>query len=32
MKVAILGPVQPKGLEFLKENDLQVIEVKNFEN
>ena len=32
MKVAILGTVHPKGLEFLKENDLQVIEVKNFEN
>ena len=32
MKVAILGTVHPKGLEFLRENDLEVIEVKNFEN
>ena len=32
MKVAILGTVHPKGLGFLRENDLQVIEVKNFEN
>ena len=32
MKVAILGTVHPKGLEFLRENDLEVIEVENFEN
>ena len=32
MRVAILGTVHPKGLEFLRENDLEVIEVKNFEN
>ena len=32
MKVAILGTIHPKGLEFLRENDLEVIEVKNFEN
>ena len=32
MRVAILGTIHPKGLEFLRENDLEVIEVKNFEN
>ena len=32
MKIAILGTVHPKGLEFLRENDLEVYEVKNFEN
>tara|TARA_Y100001935_G_scaffold29600_1_gene23028 strand:- start:198 stop:1160 length:963 start_codon:yes stop_codon:yes gene_type:complete len=31
MKVAVLGIVHPKGLEFLKENEFKVIEIENFE-
>jgi len=31
MKVAIVGPVHPKGLNFLKENEFEVFEVDNFE-
>ena len=30
MKIAILGTVHPKGLEFLKENELEIVEVTNF--
>ena len=32
MKVAILGTVHPKGLDFLRENKVEVCEVSNFEN
>ena len=32
MKIAILGTVHPKGLEFLKENELEIVEVTNFNN
>ena len=32
MKIAILGTVHPKGLEFLKENKLEIVEVTNFNN
>jgi len=31
MKIAILGTVHPKGLEFLKDNEFEVFEVENFE-
>ena len=31
MKIAILGTVHPKGLEFLKNNEFEVFEVENFE-
>ena len=31
MKIAILGTVHPKGLEFLKNNEFEVFEVGNFE-
>ena len=31
MKIAILGTVHPKGLEFLKNNEFEVFEVDNFE-
>ncbi len=31
MKVAVLGKVDQKGLSFLKENELKVIEIENFE-
>ena len=31
MKIAILGTVHPKGLEFLKDNKFEVFEVENFE-
>ena len=31
MKIAILGTVHPKGLEFLKDNEFEVFEVDNFE-
>ena len=30
MKIAILGTVHPKGLEFLKENELEIVELTNF--
>lgn len=32
MKVAILGTVHPKGLDFLRENKVEVCEISNFEN
>ena len=32
MKIAILGKVHPNGLEFLKKNKLEVIEIENIEN
>ena len=32
MKVAILGTVHPKGLNFLRENKVEVCEISNFEN
>ena len=32
MKIAILGTVHPKGLEFLKENELDIVEITNFNN
>ena len=32
MKIAILGTVHQKGLEFLKENKLEIVEVTNFNN
>ena len=31
MKIAIVGLVHPKGLNFLRENDFDVFEIKNFE-
>ena len=31
MKIAILGMVHPKGIEFLKDNEFEVFEVENFE-
>ena len=31
MKIAILGTVHAKGLEFLKNNEFEVFEVGNFE-
>ena len=31
MKIAILGTVHPKGLEFLKDNEFEVFEVEDFE-
>ena len=31
MKIAILGTVHPKGLEFLKNNEFEVFEVEDFE-
>ena len=32
MKIAILGKVHPNGLEFLKKNKLEVIEIENIES
>ena len=32
MKVAIVGEVHQKGLEFLKENEFEVLEVSNFDD
>ncbi len=31
MKIAILGMVHPKGIEFLRDNEFEVFEVENFE-
>ena len=32
MKVAIVGKVHQKGLEFLKDNEFEVLEVSNFDD
>ena len=32
MKIAILGTVHPKGLEFLKENELEIVDGKTLYN